>query len=196
MSLPVSRTSIQKRKRYSVEPQQVRILAVVGADDHQRDLQRRGPVTQKALRSLRDVLVIGLAWGILWAKVGTSIGLVIWAVDPDSIGPGESPLVIGPLIGLMGLFSGIAFAVLLSLFERGKTALDLSVIRAALWGILASGIVGSLVVLPGHVARGDLGQTAAIKMGHFLVFAVVLTPVWLVTARWWERRRARVRSTG
>lgn len=93
---------------------------------------------RRYLRKLRAVVGIGATWGILWAAIGTAIALVIGVVDPDSIDPGESALVIAAIFGLIGFISGAGFATLLSFAESRKRILDLSLIRVALWGILGS----------------------------------------------------------
>lgn len=43
-------------------------------------------------------------------------------------------------MGLVGLLSGLAFGVLLSVAERGKTVLELTLTRATVWGVLGSAI--------------------------------------------------------
>jgi len=90
------------------------------------------------LRKARGVLAVALTWGVLWWAIGMIVGLVIGVVDPDSIDPGEEPLVVGWIIGLVGFLSGLAFGLLLSLAEHRKTILDLSLPRVALWGILGA----------------------------------------------------------
>lgn len=90
------------------------------------------------LRKLRGVMGIGLIWGTLWAVIGTTIGLVIGATVPGSIDPGEHPILIGAIIGVVGFICGASFGIVLSFAESRKTILDLSPTRAALWGALGS----------------------------------------------------------
>ena len=89
-------------------------------------------------RKLRGAVGIGLTWGILWAVIGYSVSLVIGFFDPDSIDPGESPMFLGAILGVVGFVSGVAFGAVLSLIERKKTILDLSLSRVAIWGIIGS----------------------------------------------------------
>jgi len=89
-------------------------------------------------RKVRGVLGVALTWGFLWWAIGLTVGLVIGVVDPDSIDPGEEPIVVGWIIGFVGFLSGLAFGLLLSLAEHRKTVLDLSLPRVALWGILGA----------------------------------------------------------
>jgi len=88
------------------------------------------------LRKLRGVMGIGLAWGILWAAISAAVGLVIGVTDPDSIDPGDAGIPLA--MGIVGLVSGVCFGILLSFAESRKKILDLSLTRAALWGILGS----------------------------------------------------------
>jgi hypothetical protein len=92
------------------------------------------------LRSLRGILGIALAWGAMWAIIFAGLTLVVMAARPQDIGPGEGPIEVGAIMGLVGFLSGLAFGVLLSLAERGKTALELTLTRATVWGVLGSAI--------------------------------------------------------
>ena len=87
---------------------------------------------------LRGAVGIGLTWGILWAAIGYTVSLVIGFFDPDSIDPGESPIFLGAILGVVGFVSGVGFGAVLSFIERKKTILDLSLIRVAIWGIIGS----------------------------------------------------------
>ncbi len=118
----------------------------------------------KILRNLRGLLGIGLTWGILWAAVTISVGMIIGVVDPDSIDPGEEPIVLGAMVGLVGFISGLVFSGLLSIAERRKTILDLSLSRVAMWGILVS---AAFPLLAGKDIRmmlflGPLGAVSAL----------------------------------
>ena len=53
---------------------------------------------REMLRRLRGVLGLSLTWGALWAAIFTAIFLVVMAVDPVSIDPGET-LSLGVAIG-------------------------------------------------------------------------------------------------
>lgn len=139
----------------------------------------------KAFWNLRALLGISLTWGILWTAVWASIGIIIAVVNPDSIDPGEGPMVFVAIFGPMGLFSGLVFGILLSFWERGRTIPDLPPGRAILWGIL-----GSAIVQIGYLGHGDAGLAANIMMA--LLFSAIgglITAAWLVMARIWVRRR-------
>ena len=118
----------------------------------------------KILRSLRGLLGIGLTWGIVWAAVMIAVGMIIEVVDPDSIDPGEEPIVLGAVVGLVGFISGLVFSGLLSIAERRKTISDLSLSRVAMWGILVS---AAFPLLAGKDIRmmlflGPLGAVSAL----------------------------------
>lgn len=115
------------------------------------------------LRKLRGLIGVGLTWGILWAAITALIGLVIGVVDPDSIDPGETPLIAGGIVGLQGFVAGVAFGILLSLAETRKTILDLSLIRVAIWGLLASAALPFLTDMPIGMMWfvGSLGAASA-----------------------------------
>ena len=89
-------------------------------------------------RKMRGVMGIALTWGILWAAIGYAVARGMSIINPNSIDPGESPVLLGALVGFVGLISGVGFGTLLSFAERRKTLLELSLSRCALWGILGS----------------------------------------------------------
>jgi hypothetical protein len=102
----------------------------------------------------RRVLSIGLGWAIVWGALWAIVGVIIGVVDPDSIDPGESAMAVA-VLGPMGLLSGIAFGILLSIGDRGRSNLHLSLTRVVGWGILPSAIVQLA-----YLDHGDLGLAA------------------------------------
>ena len=60
--------------------------------------------------------------------------------DPDSIDPGESPILFARIGALIGFIVGSTFGVLFSFAEARKRILNLSVVRAGLWGAIASSL--------------------------------------------------------
>jgi len=104
------------------------------------------------LRRCRGALGISIAWGAVWAAIFAALTVVIGIVDPDSIDPGETVARIAWIGGVFGLVSGAVFSLLLSLAERRKTIRDLSLRRAALWGVVGAWAVYRLagrVMSPG-----------------------------------------------
>jgi hypothetical protein len=90
------------------------------------------------LRKPRGVMGIGLIWGMAWAAIGAVLSTVVGVVDPDSIDPGEGPVRVGAILGMVGLVSGVAFGALMAIAESGRAILSISLRRAAMWGVLSS----------------------------------------------------------
>lgn len=84
--------------------------------------------------------LVGVTWGVAWGAIFWLISLIIGFVDPGSIDPGEEPIRIAGMGAFFGLVSGAAFGVLLSVNERRKGILELSMTRAIVWGILGTAL--------------------------------------------------------
>lgn len=95
-----------------------------------------GPV--KLLRHLSALLSAGLIWGVLWVALGILAGTIIGIVDPHEIDPGEEPVVLAPMIGLVGFICGVAFGALLSTAKKAEPFYSLPSSRAAMVGILVA----------------------------------------------------------
>ena len=129
-------------------------------------------------RTLRRVLGIGLAWGLVWLAFWTIIAALIAVFNPDSIDPGEELMVL-VIFGPMGLFTGIAFGILRSVYGGDRRVVDISIVHVIAWGILATAIIQ----VP-YLGHGDQGLAANIMMA--LLFSAaggVVTILWLMTAR-------------
>jgi len=130
----------------------------------------------------RRVAGIGVAWATLWLAFWASVLGMIAIVDPDSIDPGE-PLMFAFVFGPMGLLTGVAFGMLLTIRERGRTVFDVPMARVAGWGILSTAVVQLA-----YLGHGDAGLAANIRMALlFAAFGGVVTTAWLVLARRWSR---------
>lgn len=90
------------------------------------------------LRKCRGALGIAATWGTVWAAIFAALGLTIGLLAPDSIDPGEGPVRVAWIGAIYGVVSGAVFAVLLALTEGRKSIRDLSLSRAALWGMLGT----------------------------------------------------------
>ena len=106
------------------------------------------------MRTTRAAFVTALTWGVVWAGVGALMGLYRLMRAPA--GPWPSPLlnllalaVGGPMLilGVAGVLSGAAFAILMSGAERGKSLSGLATWRAGVWGAL-----GGLAFSAGMIA--------------------------------------------
>ena len=137
-------------------------------------------------RSLFVALVgIGLTWGIVWLAFWTIVFGIIAVVDPDSIDPGEGPMLMVAILGPMGLLTGVAIGILLSIGSRGRSILDVPLSRVA-----GLGVVGTAIVQLAYLGHGDASLLANIQMALlFSAFGGVVTTVWLVMARRWSHGR-------
>lgn len=117
----------------------------------------------RLVRALRGATVIGIAWGFAWILVGALIWLVIRVVSPEDIAPGEGPERALPILGLVGLLSGLGFAALLALAERRNRLETLSLPRVALWGLLGSAAIPLLMGTDGSMGwvTGPMGAVFA-----------------------------------
>ena len=93
------------------------------------------------LRKLRGMLGVGLTWGTIWAALGVLLGLVVGAIRPQDVDPGETPSRIALILGIAGFISGASFGLMLTLVERGRTLLDVSLARVAVWGAAGAAVV-------------------------------------------------------
>ena len=56
----------------------------------------------RLVRWLRGALAIGLTWRVAWVAIGVVLFVVISAVRPDDIGPGDGPGKALPILGFDG----------------------------------------------------------------------------------------------
>jgi hypothetical protein len=87
----------------------------------------------KLLRALRNLFQIGLIWGVLWAALAMIAGTILGIIDPAAIDPGEEPIVLAPMIALVGFICGVVFGALVSTAEP-------SLSRVVFWGILVAAV--------------------------------------------------------
>jgi hypothetical protein len=137
------------------------------------------------MNGLRRVLGIGVGWGIVWLACWAIVITVIGIFDPDSIDPGEGPMVMLTILGPMGFLSGVAVGTLLTIGARGRTAVHPSVVRSG-W----QGFLGTAIVQMAYLGHGDAGLLANLRMALlFSVIGSVVTVACLFLARTWSRRR-------
>ncbi len=83
-------------------------------------------------------MATGLLWAPAWAAIFTlliGIPSIFIPIRGDA-----GPIRMIAIIAWVGLVSGALFGVVLSFAESRKSVGDLSLVRAALWGILASAV--------------------------------------------------------
>ena len=112
------------------------------------------------------MLGVSLTWGALWSAIGAGIGLVTGVVSGGAWANPISVWAVG--MGLYGLVSGAGFATLLSLREGRKTIQDLSLRRAAVWGVLGAAAVPLL-----FLGAFEAGTTVAEIVGAMIVTGVL-----------------------
>jgi len=118
------------------------------------------------LRKARGLLGIGATWGGIWGVIGAGVGVVVGIVSPDAW-RWTNPIVEWALgIGLYGFVSGVGFGALLALREGRRTLLDLSLRRAAVWGVLGAVAVPLLF---GALGTFEAGTTLADVVGAILL---------------------------
>jgi hypothetical protein len=147
------------------------------------------------VRRLRGVIGIGLIWAPIWVVLFFAVIASIMALfNPDG-GSDVGPFKMIAIIGWVGFVSGGIFAFLMSFAENGKAILNISLARAALWGILASAVFPLLtqradqvfwtcpfgaVVAMALVAiarKAELREPKQPMRLRDVLFACVLTPV-------------------
>ena len=87
-------------------------------------------------RRVRDAVVMGLAWAVVWAPLAVLIGTKI--VDPDN-SMDEMWVVVGAYPGFL---CAVIFSAVLAVAGRGRRLAELSLARAGGWGALAGVLVG------------------------------------------------------
>ena len=87
-------------------------------------------------RQVRDSVVMGLAWAVVWAPVAVLIGTKI--VDPDD-SMDEMWAVVGAYPGFL---CAVIFSAIRAVAERGRRLAEVALARAGAWGALAGLLVG------------------------------------------------------
>jgi hypothetical protein len=99
------------------------------------------------MRRLRGVIGMSVLWTLLWMAVYAVLLGLTAALDPDSIDDGEG-WGLAVIAAAIGATAGIAFALLLMLIGRGLGIGELSPLRAAVCGAMASAVFPLLVGKP------------------------------------------------
>lgn len=140
---------------------------------------------------VRRVLAIGVGWAVIWLAWWAGVWAGIALVDPDSIDPDESLLLMMAIFGPMGFASGVLLGIFLTLQGRGGAVVVHPAVRVVAWGTLASALVQVF-----YLGHGDAGLVANIMMAlAFSACGGLVTLVWLGLARGWSRRRGRTSVT-
>ncbi|MHB1170521.1 MAG: hypothetical protein ACYC28_14685 [Longimicrobiales bacterium] len=142
-----------------------------------------------AVTHVRDVLLTGLAWAIVWAPVAVLIGLTI--IDPDN-SMDEMWVVVGAYPGFL---AGVLFRI--ALLTAGDERLDgASLVRAGTLGAVSGLLVGTVPFLIGESSTGmPEWMLASIVIGSFTV-AGALSAVGSVLIARLVARRGSMRAAG
>jgi hypothetical protein len=92
----------------------------------------------KLFWKLLGVVGIGMSWSIVWGAFFATLVLIIGVFRPEDIDLGEGPIEVSRIGLIVGFVSGAIFGTILSFAENRKSLLDLSLIRMAIWGMLAA----------------------------------------------------------
>jgi len=106
----------------------------------------------RLLRRLRGIIGIGLTWSVGWTLLGAMLTLVLRALRPEDVDPGENELIAAAVFGMAGFLCGAAFGVVLAMAERRRALDDLSVLRAAVWGAVGAAAMPLLTGMPDGMA--------------------------------------------
>jgi hypothetical protein len=142
-------------------------------------------------RQVRDAVVMGLAWAVVWAPVAVLIGTTI--VDPDN-SMDEMWLVIGAYPAFL---CAVIFSAVLSVAERGRRLAELSLARAGAWGALAGVLVGVFPFTVGTPTTAlPLWQLAVTVIGTITLMSAVSAVGSVLLARVAKKREFRDVSAG
>lgn len=126
----------------------------------------------RALRLLRGVVLTSIVWGFAWAilsVVTTLVSALLWPPDTDLV-LAPPQLAIMAFYGILGIWAGGVFAVVMAISDRRRTFADLSTRRVITWGVLGGisyPVVGALInkIVGGGQIEGF--RTALVLTGAF-----------------------------
>ncbi len=93
------------------------------------------------VKKLRGALGIGITWGAVWGAVFVGLGLIAGLVGGSDMDPAEAPFIMARAGAVFGFVSGLGFGALLAAAEGRKTIRNLSLSRAALWGVMGTALI-------------------------------------------------------
>ena len=122
------------------------------------------------LRKLRAALIISALWTLCWVPVGRALeDALVGILLPQ-------PRIDSPYMGMTtwiiwGALSGLGFAIVLGLLERGRGVATLSTFRVLSWGAVGS------VILPIVYTVYFLAQPALALSLDLTFWLIVLLPI-------------------
>ena len=92
----------------------------------------------RVFRLFRGVVLTALTWGLAWAMLGATVSLAVALFSAPTasnlVAPGLLPVTL--FYGIVGMWAGGVFAVVMAISERRRAFTDLSMVRVVAWGIL------------------------------------------------------------
>ena|SRR5688500_11064683 len=142
-------------------------------------------------RQIRDAVVMGLAWAVVWAPAAVLIGMKI--VDPDN-SMDEMWVVVGAYPAFL---CAMIFSAVRSVAERGRRLAELSLKRAGVWGALAGVLVGVFPFTVGTPTTAlPLWQLGVTVIGSITLMSAVSAIGSVLVARMAKKREFRDASAG
>jgi len=154
-----------------------------------------GGIMSVYLRKARGVIGIGLIWAPVWTAMFFALVAIVFVVLNPNGGSDVGPLTWIVIMAQLGFESGAIFGIILSLAEHGKAVRNISLARAALWGLLGSGVLPILtqradqvfwtstfgaviaMVLVALARKADLRDSTRPRRHLNIFFACALMPV-------------------
>lgn len=104
------------------------------------------------LQRIRGAVGIGVTWAVGWAPIGAITGWITAAVFGFPAGVVTTNYAL--MFGVLGFLGGAMFSSVLSLTERRRSFLELSMPRFVAWGALGGLALGGLSVAAGLLGAG------------------------------------------
>lgn len=135
---------------------------------------------------VRDAVLMGLAWAVVWAPVAVLMGTKI--VDPDD-SMDEMWVVVGAYPGFL---CAVIFSAVRSVAARGRRLAELPLARAGAWGALAGVLVGVFPFTVGTPTTGvPLWLLGVTVIGTITLMSVVSAVGSVLLARTAKKREFR-----
>lgn len=140
---------------------------------------------------IRDAVLMGLAWAVVWAPVAVVVGTMI--IDPDD-SMDEMWVAVGAYPGFL---CAVIFSAVLAIADRGRRLSEVSLARAGAWGAVAGLLVGVFPFTVGTATSAlPLWQLATLVIGSFTLMSAVSAVGSVLVARVLKKREARDASAG
>ncbi len=105
------------------------------------------------LHRTAGILGLGVVWMVIWGAIGAPLAIVVGIIDPHAIGPGEGPVDLARIIGVVGGASGLVFGLLLTIGERRSEVAEVPLLRAVMWGVVAGAALPLLSISDANLAN-------------------------------------------